>query len=595
MAIMKVAAFGGMQPIVDPTLLPDNYAERSQDAWLYSGALIGFPVTPNIHTLVNRDAGKVYRIPKSYGSPGDFAGSFWMEFDDPATDVVRSPVFDEKFDRYYWCGANTPPTYNTRENIEAGGDPYFLGVPAPARAPTIKNSEGSSTVLVSRAYVYTYVSAYGEEGPPSPPALVNGNQGDLWKVTCFNPSSADQGTDRNLTHYRIYRTVTSSAGVATFYLLGEFPLPVEVYTDVKADFQITGALTLESTNWTAPPRDLQGFCMMPNGMLVGWRESEIWVSEAYRPHAWPPENVFLTEYPVVGLGIFNQSLVVCTAGFPVVATGTTPLAVTTTKLTLFEPCVSRMSILSTPEGVYYASPNGLVVVSDTAQLVTAQLASKDQWQQLQKPAKIHAARLGMAYYAYGTTIPVTFQTDAFQNDAFQMADETGSHDGLMLDVSNPRVALTELTSAAPVQGVQTDVWSNEVFILRNGQVQWLNQSDASILTAPTIWRSKLFQTSKPRNYAALKVYFVVPPGTPAPPPVRDTALVQALGSKWGVVRMFCDEGTLISTHELRKSGELLRLPSDREYDFCQIELETRVRVRSAVIASTAKELAMDPG
>jgi hypothetical protein len=36
---------------------------------------------------------------------------------------------------------------------------------------------------------------------------------------------------------------------------------------------------------------------------------------------------------------------------------------------------------------------------------------------------------------------------------------------------------------------------------------------------------------------------------------------------------------------------VLRLPGDRKYDFCKLEIEARVRVLSAIVASTPKELA----
>ena len=95
MAVMRVAAFGGMQPIVDPTLIPDNQASLSRNAWLDSGALIGLPIAEPIHTLSRPDIAKIYRIPRSYGAPGVLDRSLWLEFENADTDVIRSPVFGE--------------------------------------------------------------------------------------------------------------------------------------------------------------------------------------------------------------------------------------------------------------------------------------------------------------------------------------------------------------------------------------------------------------------------------------------------------------------------------------------------------------------
>ena len=585
-------------PIMDPTLLPDNQAVLAQNTWLYSGALIGMPTPQGLHTCGRPDIAKVYRIPLSYNQPGFSPGDHWLEFESSDTDVVRSPVFGETWDRYYSAAAHRAPLYNTRDRIFADEPAFLLGVPPPPTAPVVNAEDGTTDLMVSRAYVYTWVSEYKEEGPPSPPTLVNADSGDTWKIIAFEPPAVDQGTRRNLTHLRIYRTVTSTSAIPDYYFVEELALtggpgPV-FYTDKWTDEQITSRIILESNDWAGPLPDLHGLCMMPNGIMAGWRESELWFSEPYRPHAWPGKYALMTEYPVVGLGIWGQTLVICTQGFPSTATGIHPSQISTSKLTLFEPCISRGSIVSAPEGVYYTSPSGLVLVNTGAQVVTSKLISKGQWQKMVPPNRFRAARLSTGYYGSGAKIGGAFQADLIQTDAFQPTELAGSQDGLMFDMSDARLALTRLLAASPVYGLQNDAWTDELFVIRDGIVYWLNMADESILTLPVVWTSKLFQTEKPRSYAAFKVDFVVPPGTPAKPAVR-TASPTALGpTMWGIIKFYCDhpaEDTLLASFELRESAELLHLPADRKYDYFYFVLETRVRVRRVMISETAKELA----
>lgn len=72
--------------------------------------------------------------------------SVWMEFDDPDTDVLRSPVVDDSFERYYFASASVTPKYNTRDRILNGDNPWLLGVPAPGCAPTVEVAGGGSAV-----------------------------------------------------------------------------------------------------------------------------------------------------------------------------------------------------------------------------------------------------------------------------------------------------------------------------------------------------------------------------------------------------------------------------------------------------------------
>ena len=142
---------------------------------------------------------------------------------------------------------------------------------------------------------------------------------------------------------------------------------------------------------------------MPNGMIAGWKGSELWFCEPYRPHAWPAAYSNVVEFPIIGLGVINQTLVVCTAGYPIVATGIHPDSISMSKLASFEPCMSRGSVLSIPEGVFYASPNGLVLVANgVANLVTEGLIQKDEWNNYNKVATLRATRMGSGYYAFGS-------------------------------------------------------------------------------------------------------------------------------------------------------------------------------------------------
>lgn len=468
---------------------------------------------------------------------------------------------------------------------------------------------------VTRSYVYTWVTQYGEESAPGQPTVKTGIQDGTWEITGIEPPAVlDRGpgsgpdAKRWITKTRLYRTITSTFGVATFFLVVEQDAMLTTFTDDKTDDEVSQNDVLESFTWTPPPADLQGLTMMWNGMVAGFRENELWFCEPYRPHAWPASYVLTVEYPIVGLGVAGQMLVACTAGNPVIVMGAISANLNSTRVAKFEQCTSRGSILSSPNGVVFASPTGLVRVStDGAINVTKSLVLKEQWEIYAGEARLRAAWLQEAYYAFGGVSPNVFSPTAFSmisNDLgppgqpaparteewVTQQDYMFARNGVLIDPNDIRVAFNTLTSETPVLNVQNDVWSGEVFIIKDGKVFWLDIADKNQSVVPGIWKSKKFQTNDKRNLGAMRIYFKPTPDLPVLGP-RSSQLEQTLGpQQWGLCRLYADD-KLVMTRELRTSGELWKLPSGFLADFWQYEVETRLRILNIQIASSAKELA----
>lgn len=590
---LKLRNFGGMIPALDARLLPDNQAALSENAWVYTGVLQGFREPVPVHTCSSDLIRKVYRIPVQYYDKAHIPDSYWLEFENPDTDVVRSPTVGDQYDRYYWAQSQsflaTKPQYNTRARIAAGQAPFTLGIPAPAAAPTVGSVTGGTTPTEDRVYVYTWVSAYGEEGPPSPPSTVrNGNANGTWPITLTAPTSPDT-TGRNLATVNIYRTVTGSSGAASYFFVASVPIATTSYNDAISTTVVTGNRILESTYWTGPPTDLDGMVTMPNGIVVGWRKNEIWFCEPYRPHAWPVAYTLAVEFPVVGCGVIGQSLIVCTTGSPYAISGVNPGTMAISRIAAFEPCLSRGSILSTPIGVAYASSNGIALASPgSVAIISRSIVNKDVWQDLLNLETLRAAPLNGGYYCWGSVRPGCFEVSAFEPSGFLQDDYTGAYTGAFIDVSNGRVSYNRLTSTAPAYNVTTDHWTGEVFLLRNSTVYWLDVSEQRAHTA-YLWRSKIFEMPNRRNLEAMRVWFETFPDSPTLNPVPVVSPATLEPDMYGIVRVYAD-GVLRFSRELRSTGEFMRLPSGFKAQFWQIEIEGRVQVSEIEAATTAKEL-----
>ena len=528
MVAVRQSPFGGMVPAVDDRLLPVINGALSQDTWLYSGTAVGLPQPKLLYTLVNNTAGRVYRLPTDFTDALHLVNSSWMEFVSADTDVVRSQVVGDTYNRFYWVspytatlsppGPRYAPLAKILGDLPAVAHAFVLGIPIPA-APTGSPSGGSGS-LKAVAYVTTWVSAYGEEGPPSVPLFIPSmyiNGTVVLTLSAYDPN--DLGTNRNLATTRIYRTVVGTDGTTSFFFVAQVPITTTSYTDncaVNTDQIVALNQILASTTWTAPPSDLQGWVSLSNGMVVGFRNNELWFCEPFRMHAWPAQYTLVTEYPIVGLGVANQTLVVATQGFVYTATGIAPSSMLLTKLPGLFPCTSRGSIVSTGIGVYFSAPQGLVLVGPGGLVIaTKELIRKDEWNALVPTSTLRAAGLGSAYFGFGQAKLGVFDTGSFYTGAFTQQDLGDGRRGVLIDPTSATVAFNLLTSPInPVINVINDAWSAETFIIRNGQVLWLDIGDTLQPKNSFKWRSKVFQVAFKDNFQAMKVYYDAAPTWP---------------------------------------------------------------------------------
>lgn len=592
MATIKLPVFGGMMPSLDKHLISDTTASLSENTWLYSGKLDGLPENVPIHILNDPSASIAFRIPGNMLEPTYMYDSTWVEFQNPDTSFISAPVSGDAFKRFYWTSPSTAPRYNTLERIRNGQASFLLGLPP---GPNVNvATAGGSAGLVSRTYLTTLVTAYGEEGPAGLPRVVNAHSDATYTVTVSGVAAGNMGTNRNVDRINVYRTIVSGAGTVAYYLVQTLNASSssQNFTDALTDAELSSRPIMQSAMWTEPP-NLEGFITMPNGIVAGWIGNELWFSEAYRPHAWPAAYSLSLEHDIVGLGVINQTLVVCTTGEPYTASGVNPGVITTSKLSSFEPCLSRGSIVSTEDGVYFTSSNGLIRVNPgIAENVTRQAISLDKWRELANQAKVRAARVGSAYYAFGAGTPRVFREEAFQTDMIQTINMEGANTGFIIDPANQNAGVSLMKSERTVVGVFNDVWSGETLTISNGRVMWLNQ-EPGYKMRPYKWRSKTFQLPVAKNFSAFKCYFIAPQGyQPNPEPLHSNDYYEFdPETQYLIVRVYAD-GRHVATREITKSGEMHRLPTGFVAEFWEVEFEGKIRVNNLQMSTSVKELSI---
>lgn len=556
------------------------------------------------------------------------------------TSIFQTPVdLEGKTD--YWIGFMTDTafkysaTFGSVEVMTGFINTFTNGPPADAPVNTVPSDSGSwpanvqdgtktvnslitinmfsnalsADLIEARSYVYTWVSAYNEEGPPSPAALLNGWSNGVWDVKLWTPPDNDRGVLRNLTGINIYRTVVGSGGTTVFFFVANVPIGTVDYKDTIPDNTVALNQQLPSTTWFPPPENLQGIIAMPNGMMAGFAENQIWFCDPFHPHAWPPGFVLTTEFPIVGLGLTNGALVAATATVPYVVQGASPGTMTLTKCGRPNPCSSRGSIVSGDDFVTFHSPNGLIQVSPSgvATNTTDLWFTREQWKALTPQDYVRAIYLASCYFAYGSTSPasVTPADDSVAQDGFTIElDQDNQSFTIWPQPGGHRLGFNELDSHTgnDIDNVLTDPWTGIGLLISAGAIYFYDFDDQVPLLTTYTWKSKIYHQNAKRSFEAMKVFFTIPPVHNALNPTRielpadDPAWTVLGADRYGYLKTYADfDGTgqmvLIDCREIRKTGELLRIISGFKAEQWQWEIVANVEISNIQIATSAKELA----
>jgi len=128
MTLIAVKSFNGQRPIVDARLLSDTDAQIAKNVRLISGKIGPLRGTTTLKATTIQNPVTIFR----YGSSATET-NYWLEFAQD-TDIIRSPIANDSFERLYWTNGNNKPRYAPNSAILSGngtypGASYELGIP----------------------------------------------------------------------------------------------------------------------------------------------------------------------------------------------------------------------------------------------------------------------------------------------------------------------------------------------------------------------------------------------------------------------------------------------------------------------------------
>ena len=558
MAGFKLTTFTGLSKKVSPRLLPEDMAQNAQNVFLDSGRIEGIP------TDVNDPSESGNTHPASHISTTTrtifiATSSSWFTFTDDV-DVIRSPIKEDTHGRFYFTGSGNFPKYTSLSSGVSGSGPYptasfRLGLPTPGAftaAPSVDNtSAADGAALSSRAYLYTEITTFGEEGPPSEVTsadIVDAENGATVTLTLPAATSGNYSIAKR----RIYRTDIN--GVFRF---------VKDVTGTSAG-TTTEAVTddllgeeIESSDNLAPPDDttsdhpdgpMLGITTMPNGITAGFSGNTLLFSESFLPHSYPLANQLTTQEDIVAIASIATGLLVTTKGKPLMASGTDPSAMAMVEIDANLPCVNKRSLVDMGEYAIYSSPDGLVLASNSGiQLITEQILTRDQWQTEYYPSNVEA------YEYEGKYIAFTFD-----------GSDNSTKKGFIFDPRGGKNAFVNLNFYATAGF--NDRENDELYLVIDGTLKKFARGTTK---RSYLWKSKEFFSNRPLSPGIAKV---------------DAEAYNALTFK-----LFAD-GSLKHTQTVANSDPF-RLPGGYRGKVFEIQLEGTDIINEVCVYESPQEIA----
>lgn len=426
---------------------------------------------------------------------------------------------------------------------------WYLGQWSVTVVPALVEGETLPAVdpppVVTRAYVYTLVNTYGEEGPPSPPVVITFPLGAVDLGIDYVVPTIDYAPIKEV---RIYRTPDSGTIADYFYVdaipvLGS-PSAHLTYHDAIAAGELNEALA--STNYYPPDPSLVGLTQLPNGILMAWKGNELHFSDAYKAWSWPPSYVLtFGDCSIVGAITVGASVLVTTTAKPFMVAGVSPDSMTYSVLNIQQAGASKWSLADIGGQIVYASHDGIVAFDGGLPTMdfSDNYFTRDVWR-----ARYAGGLASMRFAVWDGRLIVYSSVAAFTP--------------FMIGLDEARGAMTELPGLAAQCSFVSPV-ADQCFIAVGPDLRRFAAGPALQAT----WTSRTFVLNGPCNYS----------------------VAQAVCSGDWTIRFYAD-GVLRHTQSGLGGNTTFRLPGGFLSDRWQISISGSGAFRELRLADTAADL-----
>lgn len=622
--------FSGIAPCIAPRLLPATLAQEALDVKLWSGELRPH-YADEILQYIPSNIQSIYRYKwknKTYN---------WLMWP-YETRVAKGPVYDDENNRIYFMNqdgffvtdSSLLEDRDYTNGLDESGTPYYTaGIPRAGYSIMSVSGSGSGDIE-ARSYIVCYVRQWPDGtidvGKSSEPyatswdaaarRTIDVRPGQTVKISVNNISDTDSAKT-GVNKVYIYRSEVTSSGQALYSYVDQFDInPSHVtnnpnatwntggwyeYLDKKANTQLGEACP--SIYWDPPVDGLKGLVSLQNGLFAAYKDSTIYVSDWNAPHAWPYEHTVTIDYPIVGLGSFGNTIVVCTEAAPVLIVVQDPTNPTTKAIQENCPCVSADSIVNTRNGVIFASQNGLVLINSTSPtFITEKLLTQDEWLPLH-PESLKGAFLNNTYYGFFTNPTDTAAGFIFDLDSYTYSTVYNSivSSGLVFTTQYAKVVYNDIEQSQlyvcyPLEnGTQYSLCSFASDSRINKSFRWRSKVNVSPQGLFNLSAARVMMTSQSSQKENEHIWEGKLTGSSLAARVMDGEPINGwcktneLELTDATVFNYYVDGELKYSREV-KDSKPFRLPSGFRGETIEVEVKSNAYIHSITLASSMGEL-----
>ncbi len=359
----------------------------------------------------------------------------------------------------------------------------------------------------------------------------SGSPGAGWIIGILSPTQVSFYSTEALTansviatgpspSMNLYRAVTGSSGTAFLLVAANVPFGYIVQVGPGAGTATAAAISegvvdmlpssslseaMQSQYWYPPPTNMIGILPLPNEIYAGFFGNVLCFSAQGIPHAWPIIYQLSFDFPIVGLGNIDSTVVAATDNFPYLCSGNSPGSYSQTKASYPYACASKRSIQFIQNiGVVFATFEGLVSIAGPGmeRVLTKDLFSKREWEAL-NPASMISAVSDNRYFCWYDATSIGGSKGGFYLDLQPQSPYPGI----------PSIVSGKVSLAFHAYARYNDPLSDNLYVVVDQCTYGLDFTLNTIVTfdadtlnpLPYLWHSKQFFVQWPTTFRYARV------------------------------------------------------------------------------------------
>ena len=240
--------------------------------------------------------------------------------------------------------------------------------------------------------------------------------------------------------------------------------------------------------------------------------------------------------------MFGNTIAIMTKGWPYLAIGSDPAAISMVELEIDQACVSKRGIVDLGTAIAYPSPDGLILLSnDGATNASSAIFTRDQWQAL---------------------VPTSFEAYNWEAKYLCFYNDGSVTRGFIIDPFDPAAGVRYVDKY--VTGGYKDIEEDLLYFIISDEIEKWDQSSTKLQYT---WKSKPTYTPHAVNMAAAKI-------------IADAYPVE--------VEFFVDDVRRYT--RLVTTLDAFKLPGGFKGEKFEVVLKGTRRVSEVIMATTMREL-----